>query len=330
MLKQILLIAVLGFSFWGQSFAHTATNPNEQSFIEQYRSIAIAEMKRSGIPASIILAQAILESSWGNSDLAKNSNNYFGIKCKSNWLGETYYHMDDDFDADGNKIKSCFRVYTSIYESFKDHTDFLLYREYYKNCFKHDSSAYFEWALALQKAGYATAKDYAYQLVSLIERHKLYEYDSSGNRFVVEQSVEAPVYHVPAQTEVHSTTNSLPPVVDTPVQKESIVSQNTVAKEQKIFLSTPAQRVVQPEPQVPPVFLLAENYEPKYREGQMQARSARAALSGQKIKDSYKTATSKEARIAPRKHPYNKNVSTYKRHIRPIKYYPKASNETRR
>jgi len=138
-------------------------------YISRYKEIAIKEMIRSGVPASITLAQGILESQSGESDLAKKSNNHFGIKCKTEWTGAKTYHDDDEKGE-------CFRVYNSAEESFADHSDFLKNRPYYTFLFTLDPTDYEGWAKGLKKAGYATSSIYAQQLISIIQRYNLQEH----------------------------------------------------------------------------------------------------------------------------------------------------------
>jgi|694.fasta_scaffold15394_6 LysM repeat protein len=140
------------------------------AYIEQYKDIAIQEMKRTGIPASITLAQAILESSSGESVLAKKSNNHFGIKCKLDWKGETVFHDDDT-------KQECFRAYPNVNSSFKDHSDFLKNRPNYAPLFQLDPVDDSAWAYGLKKAGYATASDYPKKLLKVIDDYELSQYN---------------------------------------------------------------------------------------------------------------------------------------------------------
>lgn len=149
-------------------------------FIERYKEIAVEEMHRSGIPASIKLAQAILESSAGNSELAIKSNNFFGIKCGPNWDGPTFYKEDDDLDHRGRLIPSCFRVFDAPESSYIAHSEFLAnpnkaYR--YGWLFNLDTRDYKSWAWGLKQSGYATNPKYAVLLIDLIERYELYSFD---------------------------------------------------------------------------------------------------------------------------------------------------------
>ncbi len=150
------------------------------AFVEKYKEIAIAEMHRTGIPASVKLAQAILESSAGTSELATNSNNFFGLKCGADWEGQGYYKEDDDYDRYGKLIPSCFRVFDSPEASFVAHSEFLMHpRKNYRYgwLFNIDHREYKSWSWGLKESGYATNPKYAVLLIDLIEQHQLYLYD---------------------------------------------------------------------------------------------------------------------------------------------------------
>ena len=140
-------------------------------YIQQYAAIAQEEMRRYKIPASITLAQGLLESQLGQGVLAKKSNNHFGIKCKREWKGKKVYHDDD---APGE----CFRAYEDPKESYRDHSLFLAERERYASLFRLKKTDYKAWAKGLKKAGYATDPAYADKLIGLIERLSLWKYDN--------------------------------------------------------------------------------------------------------------------------------------------------------
>lgn len=142
----------------------------QELYIEKYSALAVSEMYRSGVPASITLAQGMLESGNGRSELALKSNNHFGIKCHNNWSGGRVYHDDD---AKGE----CFRKYAHPRESYRDHSDFLRYRDRYKFLFDYKVTDYKAWAYGLKKAGYATDPAYPKKLIKLIEDYRLHEYD---------------------------------------------------------------------------------------------------------------------------------------------------------
>ncbi len=158
-------------------------SPAHYLYIEQYKDIAIREMARTGIPASITLAQGILESNAGRSELAVLANNHFGIKCGSGWSGAAYFKKDDDYGPDGYRVESCFRSYPTVEASFIDHSGFLispLKATRYGFLFRLDPTDYAGWANGLQQAGYATNPAYAAQLAGLIERYELMQYDQLG------------------------------------------------------------------------------------------------------------------------------------------------------
>ncbi|MCF6278732.1 MAG: glucosaminidase domain-containing protein [Flavobacteriaceae bacterium] len=143
----------------------------KQKYINTYSNLAMEEMKLYKIPASIKLAQGILESSSGKSQLSARSNNHFGIKCHKGWKGGKTYHDDDEKGE-------CFRVYKHPSYSFRDHSLFLYGRKRYMNLFRLKITDYKGWAKGLQKAGYATDKKYPKKLIKIIEENRLYEYDA--------------------------------------------------------------------------------------------------------------------------------------------------------
>jgi len=139
-------------------------------YIRKYAPIAVNEMHLSKIPASITLAQGVLESASGRSELASKSNNHFGIKCHTKWKGQRVYHDDDERGE-------CFRKYTYVETSYKDHSAFLTKRKRYAFLFNYNRKDYKKWARGLKKAGYATDKNYPKKLIKIIETYKLYEFD---------------------------------------------------------------------------------------------------------------------------------------------------------
>ena len=145
-----------------------------KEYITSYSNIAIAQMKKHKIPASITLAQGILESGSGNSYLARSSNNHFGIKCGSQWKGKISYHDDD-------KENECFRAYSVVKDSYLDHSVFLTSNQRYAFLFDLKENDYKAWARGLKKAGYATNPHYADRLIQLIEEEKLYVFDQLDN-----------------------------------------------------------------------------------------------------------------------------------------------------
>ena len=142
-------------------------------YIDKYNKLAVSHMEKYKIPASITLAQGILESGAGNSSLARESNNHFGIKCHSDWKGGRVYRKDDG-------PNDCFRKYKKVEESYEDHSKFLTQHQRYSVLFTHNIKDYKAWARGLQKCGYATDKAYANKLIKLIEDYELYKFDSKS------------------------------------------------------------------------------------------------------------------------------------------------------
>ena len=158
-------------------------------YIDRYKDVAMEEMKRTGIPASIKLGQAILESNAGRSELSRKSNNHFGIKCGPSWTGETHAHKDDDYDENGNLIKSCFRKYDSAKRSFYGHSEFLKKPRYRFLFTDINPLDYESWAYGLKTAGYATNPKYPSILIGIIRKYELYQYD----KMVVEGPAKDPL-----------------------------------------------------------------------------------------------------------------------------------------
>ncbi len=148
-----------------------AQNLTRQQYINKYKDVAIKQMHKHKIPASIILAQACLESGDGNSTLARKANNHFGIKCHNGWKGKGYKHDDD---AKGE----CFRKYNDPIDSFTDHSYFLISGSRYNSLFDLPITDYKAWAHGLKAAGYATNPKYAKLIIDIIEEYKLYKYDT--------------------------------------------------------------------------------------------------------------------------------------------------------
>ena len=144
-------------------------NSTYQQYIDQYKDVAIEQMKKHRIPASITLAQGLFESGAGRSELARKGNNHFGIKCHG-WKGRTVHHDDD-------ARNECFRAYDNAYESYEDHSRFLVSGKRYQGLFSLKTTDYKGWAHGLKAAGYATNPNYATKLIQIIELYKLYEYD---------------------------------------------------------------------------------------------------------------------------------------------------------
>jgi len=166
-MKQFILILFFAASL--SLSALTQSSDAVKQYIDTYKEIAINEEIRTGVPAAITLAQGILESEAGRSDLSIASNNHFGIKCKNEWTGATVYHDDD-------AKHECFRSYATVEDSYRDHSDFLRSRPYYASLFNLNPSDYRSWAYGLKKAGYATNYDYATLLIKVINDNNLQEY----------------------------------------------------------------------------------------------------------------------------------------------------------
>ncbi len=148
------------------------TDMDRRRYIEQFATLAMNQQQEYGIPASITLAQGILESSSGKSRLAVEANNHFGIKCKEEWTGNKIYHDDDE-------LQECFRSYSSAEESYIDHSIFLTTRSRYAKLFSLDVTDYKGWAHGLKEAGYATNPAYAQSLIKIIEDYNLYDFDTA-------------------------------------------------------------------------------------------------------------------------------------------------------
>jgi hypothetical protein len=169
-LPLFLLTLLTGTALHAQTLRR---NSAYESYIQKYKDVAVSEMKQYHIPASITLAQGLLESGAGQSDLARKSNNHFGIKCADNWTGRRVYHDDD---ARGE----CFRAYRDPKDSYSDHSKFLRNRTRYASLFQLKTTDYKGWAHGLKKAGYATDPRYATRLIDIIETYELYRYDSGA------------------------------------------------------------------------------------------------------------------------------------------------------
>lgn len=177
-----LSLLVHGQARWNQAY---------QQYIDQYKDIAIEQMHRWKIPASITLAQGLFESGAGKSDLVRKGNNHFGIKCHG-WTGRTVYHNDE-------KRNECFRAYSSAYESYDDHSRFLASSQRYSSLFKLKKTDYKGWARGLKSAGYATNPQYANKLIEIIQLYKLYKYDKakSYDRTMAKHAKSKSVYGMP-------------------------------------------------------------------------------------------------------------------------------------
>lgn len=174
MMKKFVHVKALLLALVGSAclIAHTQDTPRitAEEYIDTYYEIAVREMHRTGIPASIKLAQGLFETGFGNSRLATQANNHFGIKCHVGWAGPTISHDDD-------APQECFRVYDNAEQSYIDHSTFLMTRPRYSNLFNFPSNDYKNWAHGLRQAGYATNPNYAFELITRIERFELFKFD---------------------------------------------------------------------------------------------------------------------------------------------------------
>ncbi len=179
-MKRFVFIVIILLSTYSVYYSQSV----QEIYIMKYCQIAIDEMNRTGVPASITLAQGILESGSGTSQLAMKANNHFGIKCHKDWTGGKTY-MDDDAKNE------CFRTYENPSESFRDHSDFLRNNQRYASLFEFKTTDYKSWAHGLKKAGYATNPVYATRLIEIIENYGLAKYDSGVIPLIVNQEIIA-------------------------------------------------------------------------------------------------------------------------------------------
>ncbi len=179
----IFIFIITLYLLAGPAGAEKSVKSPQHEYISRFSGIAVSEMYRSGVPASITLAQGLLESGYGKSELAVRSNNHFGIKCHNSWTGAKVYHDDD---AKGE----CFRKYDDPEDSYRDHSDFLRYRDRYKFLFDYKVTDYKAWAYGLKKAGYATDPSYPEKLIRLIEEYELHVYDAGKKEVKKEEKPE--------------------------------------------------------------------------------------------------------------------------------------------
>ena len=215
------------------------------SYVAQYKNIAMSNMKTYGIPASIILAQGILESGAGRGDLAQTANNHFGIKCHAGWTGDSVRHDDD-------ASQECFRKYNEAAESYRDHALFLTGRSRYASLFNLSKSDYQAWANGLRSAGYATDPRYPQKLISYIERYDLGQYDAlvlgnryiptennTGTRTVVANAVYDPnrSYHEVQKGDTLYSISKKYNVLITDLKIKNNLSENTISIGQKLIVN---------------------------------------------------------------------------------------------
>jgi len=217
-----LFIIALSTQTYGQ-----ARNQDFLNYIEQYHQIAVRQQKKYGIPASIILAQGLLESGAGKGRLATQANNHFGIKCHG-WKGEKIFHDDDEKNE-------CFRKYRHAVESYEDHSEFLKTRPRYASLFNLSSTDYVNWAHGLKAAGYATDPAYATKLISLIERFELFQYDRiKTDQLAARNEVEAQQIQEQAFVRREYKSNFIKIIITEPGDTWSGLSRETGISEKRL------------------------------------------------------------------------------------------------
>ena len=201
-------------------------------YIDNYSEIAKEEMVQYGIPASITLAQGILESGAGRSALSKKSNNHFGIKCHKGWTGQRVFHDDDE-------LQECFRKYKDPKYSFRDHSLFLTQRTRYEGLFAYKKNDYKSWAKGLRKAGYATDPKYPQKLINIIETYQLYSYDvevlGKKNKRKKEKSLKVKTYSVLKGDTLYSISLKFDITVDALKRYNGLIS-NTISIGQELYV----------------------------------------------------------------------------------------------
>lgn len=206
-------------------------------YIETYKDIAIGEMRRTGIPASIKLAQGILESDFGRSPLATEARNHFGIKCGGDWTGNTYYILDDDTDSSGILIESCFRSFNKDNDSYIAHSEFLTNpakKSRYGFLFSLPTTDYVGWANGLKMAGYASDPAYPKKLIGIIEKYQLYKYDEPIVKPVdniIASNEEKSNPNTNPNTNTNTNTNTKPnPIKDSPIMDKASPKSSEIVK----------------------------------------------------------------------------------------------------
>lgn len=245
-MKKIFVLITLLNAALLSSVAQTAgVKERTEAYINSYKDLAIQEMIRTGVPASIKLAQGILESQFGESTLAKNANNHFGIKCKTEWTGDKVFQDDD---AKGE----CFRVYKSAEESYRDHSDFLKTRPHYSFLFKLELTDITGWAYGLKRAGYATNKTYPEKLLRVIEDYQLNQYTIQGIAMMENKTapIVATVQNTTAanvvteQTAAPTIKNE--PAIKNDTQKTTLVKEETEAPQAELQTANTSVEKIKP------------------------------------------------------------------------------------
>lgn len=206
---------------WVVGFGANAQRMSNQEYIELYKDIAMQEMRAYKIPASITLAQGILESGSGNSRLSKEGNNHFGIKCKKNWTGQTIIEDDDEKNE-------CFRAYSYAHESYKDHSLFLVENTRYAFLFEYSILDYKSWAEGLRKAGYATNQRYPELLIGIIERNNLARFDTMVF-YGIEGNIPEQINRNTYKANIQIVDNGIPLTVSKPGQTaQNVADENNM------------------------------------------------------------------------------------------------------
>ncbi len=241
-MKKIKFTLTTCYVFLITAFAQAQDADATKAYIEKYKDIAIAEMNRVGIPASITLAQGLHESGIGNSYLAKNTNNHFGIKCHEKWTGKIFKYTDD-------APNECFRVYEKVEESYIDHSEFLKNRPRYASLFLLDKFDYKAWAYGLKKAGYATNPKYPEIIIKTIEENQLYRFDKPNEELAsdnveIEKEISIDVTEIKTVKEIEEDkkkTNDN--IVDLNIKNPVLLNKKTSTKKITTINKSKAVRV---------------------------------------------------------------------------------------
>lgn len=216
----------------------------QEKYIARYAPVAVQEMYRSGVPASITLAQGLLESRYGMSPLAAEGHNHFGIKCHKDWKGKSM-KVDDDEKGE------CFRVYDEDLESFRDHSDFLRYRDRYRFLFDYEITDYVSWANGLKKAGYATDPAYPSKLIGNIEKYNLSRYDRMKPSDFDNQAPAAPVLYPGVRRDDGAEVKGGQDASSAKVEKSAAKNDKSASRKSKAQQKKPAAHQ-EPVPEVLP------------------------------------------------------------------------------
>ncbi len=238
-MRVAIFLMFLGFGIVCQGQQNSEKKMTIPEYIETFHRDAINNMIKFKIPASITLAQGILESGVGNSPLAKEANNHFGIKCHKGWEGETYTYDDDEKGE-------CFRKYKSVYDSYADHANFLISRPRYSALFELEITDYKGWARELKKAGYATAPDYAEKLISLIERFDLQNFDIIINDSNAQNEPEIKTVQASTPKDLEKTREIEKPK-DSERKREQKEHKQDTPKEKETILAKEEKEIVRPQ-----------------------------------------------------------------------------------